>query len=307
MGLVMMFIQEKDWENLKSTSLGGFEPLIVCILLVLTGFVGYRVIGTISQRYSDYLDRKDVDVSESGVIRLRRHDTRARVMASLMRAALGLSLLLVAVHQLMPNALLGTAMLAAAVGFALQPLIRDTVGGSMMMIEGWFQVGDRIHVEPHDLSGVVEHFNLRSTQLRTVAGERVIIHNSSIWSVSIARQGVHQLTMELVVRDPDRGRQLIEHASEVLPAGHSHVVRALRVGSVEQLSTDMDLYRLISHATMAPGRDWLLEDFAVKLLPEIEQQLWPDESVIVHGPIVYNADRVAEDRIRQSVRLAQLT
>ena len=54
---------------------------------------------------------------------------------------------------------------------------------------------------------------------------------------------------------------------------------------------------------MAPGREWLLEDFAVKLLPEIDIQMG-GEPVILHGPIVYNADRLTEASMRRSVALA---
>lgn len=291
---------------------GSVRIPVVILGLALAVIFGMQIITWMSARHARRLDRHD-DASMSGVIRLRRYDTRARVLAAVARASLLLVVVVVGLHLILPDsasALWGTALVAALMGFALQPVIRDSAAGSIMMAEQWFHVGDRIHVQPQDISGVVEHFNLRSTQMRTLSGERVIVHNSAVDSVSVARRGVRHMTLEIVVRDAERGRVLIDHASRMLPTGAEQLVRGLTMTDCQSLGDDptggVELHRITASATVASGRAWILEDFAPKLLHEVDRQLWEDE-VIMHGPLVYDTDSIAQSRLLQSVRPAQLS
>ena len=45
-----------------------------------------------------------------------------------------------------------------------------------------------------------------------------------------------------------------------------------------------------------PGREWLLESFAIELLRQSDA-----DHVIAHGPVAYFADRVAEQRFSRTV------
>lgn len=279
--------------------------LAISVLIVAALVASLRLVSAVSRAHGQRaLGQLGGDVSQSGVIRIRRQDTRARVIVACSRAALVALAALALLHVLAPRsapALAGTALIAALAAFALQQVVRDAAAGSVMMVERWFHVGDQVMVLPHGVRGVVEHFNLRSTWLRTLDGELAILHNSSIWSVSLAPRGVREMTLELIVRDLDKGRQLIERASEMLPNGPAQVVRPLRISVSEPLG--QQLHRIVARAAVAPGREWLLEDFAVKLLPEIDSQMG-GETVILHGPIVYNADRLTEASMRRSVVLA---
>jgi hypothetical protein len=289
---------------------GFLHWLLLPAVLLAAGAVGFWAIGRWSLWYAKRLERGPA-VSESGIVRLRRLDTRSRVLAAAGRAALAIALV-IGFLQLAggraPSALLSAATLIAVLGFALQPIIRDAVAGATMMAERWFHVGDRIWVEPHQVGGVVEHFNLRSTQLRAMNGDRVVIHNASVWSVSIARRGVREMTLELIVRDRQRGAQIVEHVSRLLPSGPSQLVHPLTLVDSKRLGQlgESDLWRLVCRATVTPGRQWLLEDFAPRLFAEADSQLNADDPVILHGPLVYDDDKLAHQRVSKSVSLAQL-
>jgi small-conductance mechanosensitive channel len=73
------------------------------------------------------------------------------------------------------------AILALAVSFAAQSLVKDVVVGTLILLEDQFVVGHYITVQ--DVTGTVEYMNLRITRLRTSEGHLVTLPNSSITKV----------------------------------------------------------------------------------------------------------------------------
>lgn len=78
-----------------------------------------------------------------------------------------------------PAPLLASAGVAGlAIGFGAQTLIRDSISGFFLLLDGLIQVGDVITVGPD--TGVVEQIGLRTTQIRRFTGELVTIPNGEI-------------------------------------------------------------------------------------------------------------------------------
>jgi len=78
-----------------------------------------------------------------------------------------------------PAPLLASAGVAGlAIGFGAQTLIRDSISGFFLLLDGLIQVGDVITVGPD--TGVVEQIGLRTTQIRRFTGEVVTIPNGEI-------------------------------------------------------------------------------------------------------------------------------
>ncbi len=78
-----------------------------------------------------------------------------------------------------PAPLLASAGVAGlAIGFGAQALIRDSISGFFLLLDGLIQVGDLITVGPD--TGVVEQIGLRTTQIRRFTGEVVTIPNGEI-------------------------------------------------------------------------------------------------------------------------------
>lgn len=73
------------------------------------------------------------------------------------------------------------AILALAVSFAAQSLVKDVVIGTLILLEDQFVVGHYITVQ--DITGTVEYMNLRITRLRTSEGHLVTLPNSAIVKV----------------------------------------------------------------------------------------------------------------------------
>jgi MscS family membrane protein len=117
--------------------------------------------------------------------RLEKQNPRMRFLANQLEPPLRIMLwfaaLLIAIEVLAPSkdaflAALGSA--ALAIGLGLQDLIKNLIGGLVIVADGPFQTGDRIKIG--NAYGEVVHIGLRSTKLMTSGGALVAIPNAEI-------------------------------------------------------------------------------------------------------------------------------
>jgi small conductance mechanosensitive channel len=166
-----------------------------------------------------------------------------------------------------------------------------------MIAEQWYNVGDHIKIDPFwELSGVVEKVNLRSTKLRTLSGEEVWVHNQHIQAVRVTPRGVRTMSVDTFVSDLEKGRKLIGRVINTMPTGPAMIATALVIKDEEQHG---GVWRITAVGQTTPGREWLIEDFAVRALKEADEA--NKEQIIVHGPIVRYSDALAEKRFLHSM------
>ncbi|WP_049749784.1 mechanosensitive ion channel domain-containing protein [Synechococcus sp. JA-3-3Ab] len=67
---------------------------------------------------------------------------------------------------------------SVAIGFAFQDIFKNFLAGVLLLLNEPFQLNDQIVVG--DFEGTVEEISIRSTQIRTYQGERVVIPTSPI-------------------------------------------------------------------------------------------------------------------------------
>jgi small-conductance mechanosensitive channel len=129
---------------------------------------------------------------------------------------------------------LGVVGLALSLG--AQTLIKDLIGGLMVLIENQYAVGDVIQVG--DVSGVVERLTLRATYVRDVGGKLYLVPNGDIrvvgnvtrdWSRALVDIGVaYEENLERVTAvldrvarqfagDPAFASQLLEPPTVIAP------------------------------------------------------------------------------------------
>jgi len=79
-------------------------------------------------------------------------------------------------------------VVGVAVGFGAQRVVQDLLAGVFMIAERQYGFGDLIRISPlgttAGVTGTVEEFTLRITQIRTINGEVVIIPNGAIQQVT---------------------------------------------------------------------------------------------------------------------------
>lgn len=106
-----------------------------------------------------------------------------KMLATVMRFTICFSsgLFLVVVFAPSQQTLLAVlASVGLAVGLGAQDLIKNIVGGLVILIDRPYQLGDRVKIG--DAYGEIDHIGLRSTKLTTPDDTRVTIPNSDILS-----------------------------------------------------------------------------------------------------------------------------
>jgi hypothetical protein len=185
------------------------------------------------------------------------------------------------------TAIAGGIFAALVAVFIAQRLLVDVIAGFTMFMERWYSVGDTIVVvSAYPLQGVVEDVSLRRTRIRAVTGEVIHVHNSQIYAVRVLPSGVKELALELFVSNRDAGEDAVETAALMMPEGPTTFIRRPWIEEIEELSPT--LVRVRVRTTIAPGREWLAEDFFPDLLKERSH-----DGLIVHGPVTLAVDERA--------------
>jgi moderate conductance mechanosensitive channel len=220
----------------------------------------------------------------------RRETTVAVIRAAIAYAAFAIALVLSAAQLTggldKLSTLAGASFVIILAGFAVQRVLMDVIAGTMMFVEGWYQVGDTIAIPTLELQGVVEDMSLRRTKLRTLEGETIQVSNSQIPAVRVLPAGLKELAMELFVSDRESGTRLAQSLQTILPEGPTTFARRPWIEEINEL--DERLVRIRLRASVAPGREWLVDGFFSDLLKERA-----DDGLIVHGPVVLTLDEQA--------------
>jgi moderate conductance mechanosensitive channel len=269
---------------------------------IIVAVVINRIIGFVVPRLVAFFTRNSAKTSERAehVLEVRRVETLLGLVAGFSRAIVILACLVVAWKVVSPSsapfALISVGTFAAVFAAAtIGPLLRDFTTGIVMIIEKWYNVGDYVTLVPHELSGVVEKISLRSTKIRSLSGEVVWVHNQFIQAAKITPRGVRTISIDVFVHDLEAGRKMIKQALKSLPVGPTMIVKPMYIDEEVELGS---VFQITVVGQTAPGREWLIEDFAVNVIKELDTK---KQKIIAHGPIVRYTDAKAERSLTKSV------
>lgn len=257
--------------------------------------------------------RSDTESNAAKAVRLRQVETYLGVIVAIVRVIIVAIAGYVVWRTLSPEgskqlggsgaaAIGASAIFIVIAGQTVGTLLRDITAGATMIIEQWFNVGDYIKVEPFwDVKGVVERLTLRSTRIRSLSGEIIMIHNQNIHAVHVTPNGVRTMAVEIFVNDQAKGERLVKRAIKTLPTGPTMLATPLTITDSAQWSDD--IWRITVEGQTAPGRDWLVDTYFINSLSRIDEAKSEDKRVIVDPPIAHWADDVAERRFSRAVRV----
>ncbi len=270
--------------------------VVAIVALFAIAWVVARTAAALAARVLTWHDRRQEDVEElrlgEKIATLKRRETSVAIVrtsiayvAFAIAGILSIAQVTGGVDRLATIAGGVFAVLVAA--FIAQRFLIDVVAGFAMFVERWYSVGDTIVVHANqELQGVVEDLSLRRTRLRTVTGEVINVNNSSITAVRVIPSGAKEFALELFVSDRADGEDLVDAVSLMVPEGPTTFIRRPWIEQIEELSPA--LVRITVRATVAPGREWLAEDFFPDLLKERAH-----DGLIVHGPVILTVDERA--------------
>lgn len=128
-----------------------------------------------------------VRLSESAITALSQRAPRARFFFKLLVPIIRFALwsiglvLIISIFSPSPETLLAVlASIGLALGLGAQDLVKNIIGGLVILVDRPYQLGDRVKIG--DAYGEIDHIGLRSTKLTTPDDTRVTIPNSDILS-----------------------------------------------------------------------------------------------------------------------------
>ncbi len=280
-------------------------------ILVLTMVVAYwfsNFIAFVIVRIAQFVAvSSDATDNAERQILLRRVETYLSVTIAAVRALIVGVVAFYVWKLLSPTASIGTAAIGASAFFivlaggTIGMILRDITAGSAMIIERWFHVGDYIRVEPFlDVSGVVERMTLRSTKLRSLNGEVIWMHNQHIQAVKVTPRGLRTIAVDIFANNEKVGRNLIEKAIETVPVGTMKVVKKPKINKAEQWGEKLFWFTVVGQ--MPPGREWLMENYFIDSLKELDERRRGPKT-FVRPPIARYADDAAERSFKRAVRM----
>lgn len=283
--------------------------LIFLISIVIVYWVSHFIARGIIKIAQIVAVHTDNETDEERFIRLRQIETYLSVTVALVRVGLVCILGFIAWYIFKPEGATssfaaigaGTVFVVIA-GQTVGILLRDVTAGATMIAEKWFNVGDYIKVEPFgDVAGIVERFTLRSTRLRSLSGEVIWVHNQQISAVQVTPRGVRTMAVDVFVKDRVKGEKTIEKIINTVPTGDTLLARPLRIKTTEKW--DDNLWRITVVGETPPGREWLIENYFVHALKEVDEDKKKAERTFIHEPIARYADSDAERRFKRAIRL----
>lgn len=143
---------------------------------------GRHVVQAILTKEQSIFSRHGTTVGSANIQRI---ETLSAVFIQILRACLviifGLMLLSLVGIPIGPL-FAGAGLVGIALGFGLQPLIKDMSAGMLIVLENQYSKGE--HVKIGDVRGTVAELSLRTTVLRSQDGVVHFIPNSTITVVS---------------------------------------------------------------------------------------------------------------------------
>ncbi len=197
-----------------------------------------------------------------------RRETRANVISSVMAGSVAVVIWTITIITLagivgiqLGPLIAGAGIAGIAVGFGAQDLVKDWIAGLFVLLEDHYGIGDVVDLG--EATGVVEHFSLRATTLRSLDGTVWHVSNSEVtrsgnlsqvWSVALVDVEVAYDT------DLATAQQVLHETAATVCATDEfveHVLEPPEVLGVETLGADGITLRL--KVKTAAGQQWALQ------------------------------------------------
>lgn len=287
-----------------------YRSLLILVSLVVIAYILSRFLAKGIVKIAQVVATKSDNISDAEkAIRYRQIETYLSVFIAIVRAVVVAIAAYIGWRILAPQtsssgaaAIGASAFFIVFAGQTLGMVLRDLTAGAMMIIEGWFHVGDYIKIEPFiELSGVVERFTLRSTKLRSLSGEVIWVHNQQIQAVHVTKNGTRIYMVDIFTASPESAKDAIQKVIAAVPPSSALVRTPLRFHKAEKWSDD--LWHLTVQAKVAPGREWLVESFFINALKDLDKGRRKSERLFVYEPTARFADPRAEKEFRRAIRV----
>ncbi len=247
--------------------------LLQIALIILLAWLVIHAIGLLGRKTAARFARPEFDLG-----RRARLETLLDAAAHTLQVIVGLAAALMVLASLGVNIaplLAGVGVAGLAISLGAQTLIKDFIGGALILVENQYRVGDVIQVGT--TAGTVEQITLRATHVRDTEGRLWIVPNGEVRVVSNATRDWARAVVDVnVPADTDMSRALAALQAAMEKAQEDTTIKgdlldAPQVHGWNNLGDTTVQIRLL--AKTAPGKQWdvsrVLRQYALSTLRSI--------------------------------------
>ncbi len=240
------------------TSAEWFRFALLCLALVVFGLL----VSVVGRRYARRLHRRAQSAGDLEGRKARRSATVASLVVATVAVIVWFTVAITILQGfgVSVGALVASAGIAGvALGFGAQSLVRDTITGLFILLEGQFDVGDLVDLETEggQVSGTIEGLTLRVTAVRHFDGTLSVVPNGLIQITSNRTRGWGRAIVDVRVaidEDPEKVREALQDVfgSVVdLEPFHSGLRKEPEILGVTQTTDTAQVIRVIAETRPA--------------------------------------------------------
>lgn len=149
-------------------------------VIVILAIVAIRLVAHFQHRFEGKIIEKHVESGQQA--RMMTLERAGTGIVNVLIVALAILMILLALNINITPILASAGIAGLAISLGAQTLIKDYIGGILILFENQFNVGEDIQVE--DVLGTVERIEMRATYVRDVQGRLFIIPNGEMRTLS---------------------------------------------------------------------------------------------------------------------------
>jgi small conductance mechanosensitive channel len=220
-------------------------------LTVILALVALRIAQLAANRFGRQIERSDDEPA-----RQARLKTLVGAGLNTARAIIVVLAALMILGELgvdLTPVLASVGVVTLAVSLGAQTIIKDFIGGLLVLIENQYRVGDTVQIGA--VTGKVEQITLRATYVREASGRLMLVPNGDVRVVANASQGWALVTIDLsfpLDADIEEARRVLQTALEQTKADPTlspFLLEAPQVASWHGLSERAVQIRLTAKTT----------------------------------------------------------
>jgi len=214
--------------------LTGMNPILRILLVIILAVAAIFAVKTI-RRLSQYLLTMKVDSNESSKEILTRRYPKAATIITILVSAVTFTIYFVAVGLVLREFKISlttyfasATVIGLAVGFGLQGFVQDLVIGLTLIFSDALTIGEMVKLG--DEIGKVESIGLRFTVLINLNGQRIMIPNRNIATISQFRGGCIRAYVDIQLPQEIDEKEMLQ-AIQAIALGmyhqHSSIILAI--------------------------------------------------------------------------------
>lgn len=259
------------WSSLTEIGRTTIGPIISVLFIVVMALVIMRLMRTLIRRTIRHLVERNEKPNRELTLKI---NTLSSVVESGGRALV----IVIAGMMILTNIGINIAPLLAsagvvgiAIGLGAQSLIKDVIGGFLILFEDQYGVGDVISVNSY--SGVVEHLSLRRTGLRGTDGSFTIIANGDVRAVQNLTKDWSRAVIDVDISHDDDIDQAVDTLTDMLkdiqhdPELGSAILEPAEILSVQAMGPYQVTLRIL--VKTRPMEQWRVQRVLLRRIKQV--------------------------------------